>query len=184
MGDLSFIANRESIEPAEFNFDPIPAGIYKGFIESAELADTKAGGKMLKATYSIMEPKEYANRKIFTSFNVENASEKAQAIGLGQLSACARACGLPSIPAASSALCNRPHNIRVSIKAAEGEYAARNEIKGFINSGDKLEKLVSKNKESGTSAGAIKGTTKAKKKDLKEAEVVEEDTFDDDEVPF
>lgn len=140
MVNLNFIENRESIEPASNTWELIPEGIYQAAINSAELMSTKKGdGQYLKVEHQIFEEgSSFDGRTIFTNFNVANPNEKALQIGLGQLSALSKACGLASIPEDSNDLLEKFHYIKVKqvpgsgINQKTGEpYGPKNEIKAF-----------------------------------------------------
>lgn len=128
MGNLEIIENRESVE-ALGEFAPLEPGTYRVEIANSEVADTKTGGKMLKVTWEVQDQK-YRGRLVWGNFNIVNASEKAQAIGRGQLASLAKACGLLGIPEDSMSLHNIPHLIRVVVESKEG-YEPRNVVKGF-----------------------------------------------------
>lgn len=130
MGNLDFIEDRENIQPVSTDFTPIPPGRYRAFVSGTDLKATKNGdGLMLVVTHDI-DDDEYRGRKIFTNLNIKNASEKAQAIGRGQLSSLARACGKTGIPEDSASLHDIPHLIKVGIEQSLG-YEPKNVVKGF-----------------------------------------------------
>jgi hypothetical protein len=112
----------------------LPDGKYLAIMTKSEVVPTKAGtGEMLKATFTIFDEK-YAGRLVFHNFNIKNASEKAQQIGLGQLKSCYLAMGLKGLPADSSELHDLPLIIKVGKSKPSEGYAERNEIKGFYSS--------------------------------------------------
>jgi hypothetical protein len=133
MGDLSEVIEDLNVKPGG-TFEPLPAGRYVATVISAEIKDTAKGGKYLKVVEQIWD-EEYAN------FNIQNASEKAQQIGRGQLSALAQACGLPpGIPASSQELMEKMHIIKVTIEPGSGTnpatgepYGPKNDIKGWYS---------------------------------------------------
>lgn len=130
MGNLDIIADKNFVEGG--SFEPLPAGVYEAMITSAETKETKTGGMMVKATFTILDP-EYQGRLVFQNFNIVNASAKAQQIGLGQLSSCCRALGFSALPSDTADLCNIPLKIKIAIKPAQGEYPAGNEIKEYLS---------------------------------------------------
>lgn len=77
----------------EHEFDCIPAGKYPTQCVSIELTDTKAGGKMVKATFEVVGG-EFSNRKIFENYNVQHAKESVVNISLGHIKKWLVACGL------------------------------------------------------------------------------------------
>ena len=146
MGDLDFIENRETIEPSEFNTDPLPAGVYKAYIEESLVSPTKSSdGVKFAGTYVVQEPKEFAGRKVFLNLLLKHSNPKAQEIGLGKMSALSRACGLTTIPNDSMKLRNKPHLITVKVTPASEKYSAGNEITKWVSStGEKAESGVRK----------------------------------------
>lgn len=125
----------------------LPDGKYLAIMTKSEVVPTKAGtGKMLKATFTIFDEK-YAGRLVFHNFNIENQSEKAQQIGLGQLKSCYLAMGLKNLPADSSELHDLPLVIKVGKSKPSEGYAERNEIKGWYSTKSKDEKPRSANDE-------------------------------------
>lgn len=77
----------------EQEFDCIPAGKYPTQCVSIELTGTKAGGKMIKATFEVVGG-EFSNRKIFENYNVQHAKASVVNISLGQIKKWLVACGL------------------------------------------------------------------------------------------
>ncbi len=105
MGDLNF--NSDEHKPKDRDFTPVPEGEYKAWITEARVVSTKAGdGKMLKVTLELLEPVEFARKKVFDMFNIQNPSAQAVEIGLGQLSALCKALGKSGIVEDSSELLN------------------------------------------------------------------------------
>lgn len=118
-------------ESGSGDYELLPDGKYTAIMTESEVVPTRSGtGKILKATFTIFEEK-YAGRKVFHNFNIENQSEKAQQIGLGQLKSCYLAMGLKSLPADSSELHDLPLTIKVGRSKATEQYPERNEIKGW-----------------------------------------------------
>jgi hypothetical protein len=142
-GDLAQVIEDLNVKPGG-TFEPLPAGRYVATVISAEIKDTAKGGKYLKVVEQIWD-EEYAGRQITVNFNIQNASEKAQQIGRGQLSALAQACGLPpGIPASSQELMEKMHIIKVTVEPGSGTnlatgepYGPKNEIKGWYSMGKK-----------------------------------------------
>jgi hypothetical protein len=87
--DLTF-----DIDNAPTNdYAPIEAGWYLASVKSAEVKDSKSGGKGVSIEFEILDER-YTGRVVKNWFNVVHANEKAQQIGLGQLGDCCKACGL------------------------------------------------------------------------------------------
>jgi len=139
--------NSDEHEPLS-NFDPLPAGQYLAYISESDVVATKAGtGERLKLTWIIAEG-EYADRKLFDSINLVNPNPKAVEIGKRQLADIVRACGKLVIED-SMELHEIPVILDVREKAAEGEYKAGNEIKGY------------KSQEAATAGAAVIAKTQA-----------------------
>lgn len=115
---------------SEVSYDLLPAGWYTARIGDVVLKDTKSGnGKYLAITYDIVGP-SHQGRKAFCNFNIKNASADAERIGRQQLGELMRASGLSEMRG-TECLINRQCQIKVTVKPADGQYEARNEVKGF-----------------------------------------------------
>jgi hypothetical protein len=79
----------------ESSFDTLPAGTYNVAVETAEMRDTKSGGQMIAARLTVTNG-EHKGRKLFHNFNVKNANETAQSIGMQQLKSMLVAAGWQS----------------------------------------------------------------------------------------
>lgn len=131
MGNLSDNIEDRDVAPVSMDFDPLPPGKYKAVVTNSEVKPTSSGGLMLKCEWAILD-KDYSRRKVWNQFNIVNASEKAQQIGRGQLSALAKACGKIGIPEDSTELHDIPHVIKLGIEESPG-YAPKNTIKGYYD---------------------------------------------------
>lgn len=89
--------NANNIEPQVNDFEPIPKGKYRLRIDEAEERDnSKGNGRYLWLALSVAEG-PHKGRKLWSNVTTEHAeSEDAVRIGLGQISAMARAIGLMS----------------------------------------------------------------------------------------
>ena len=137
MNDLDFIENRETIQPSAA-YELMPKGRYSAYVKETELKDnSKRTGKVLTITYKITE-EGFAGREVKHYFNVANESTEAQEIGLGQLSACGKACGFGGIPASSLQFIDCPLVLAITIKPGSGinpktgeAYNPSNKINGW-----------------------------------------------------
>jgi hypothetical protein len=112
------------------NYDPLPAGWYTANITGAELKATKAGdGQYIAIRYDITGP-THQGRVVFGNINVRNASAKAEEIGRQQLGDIMRAIGLAKV-SDTDELIGGGLSIKLDIKEAQGDYKARNEVRGF-----------------------------------------------------
>ena len=76
------------------DFGQLQPGTYKVIVESSEYKATKAGtGHYMAVTFACQDP-AVAGRKVWENFNIQNASEKAQKIGLGQFKRFCAAIGI------------------------------------------------------------------------------------------
>ena len=129
MAQLGF--NAGDYDPTD-EFEPLPAGEYLTMMTEASLDNTKAGGRMVKLTYTVMEG-QYEGRKLWSQHNIENRSPRAEEIGRKELSRIAHAIGQPMI-SDTDQLLNQVVRIRVVIKNDPG-YGPKNEVKKWINVG-------------------------------------------------
>lgn len=68
------------------SFDVMPPGKYVVEATDAIVKDTRAGtGQYIKVTFSVLEPSEFANRKMWQNFNIKNPNPEAVEIGKSQL---------------------------------------------------------------------------------------------------
>ena len=112
------------------NYDPLPAGWYTAHISGAEIKATKAGdGSYIAVRYDITGP-SHQGRVVFGNLNIRNASAKAEEIGRQQLGDIMRAIGLAK-ESDTDELIGGSLSIKLDIKEAQGDYKARNEVKGF-----------------------------------------------------
>lgn len=91
--DFDFGADLTDVEENNSPFDPIPADKYPLQATKIELADTKAGGKMVKVSFEVLSG-QYANRKVFENFNIQHHNSQTVNIALGQIKQWLHACGL------------------------------------------------------------------------------------------
>lgn len=105
MGNLGI--NIDEVTPVQNNYEPLPRGEYEVWATAAELKHTKAGtGQYIKLRFDVLEG-QYTGRALFLNLNIKNPSEKAQEIGLGQLSALCKAMGMAGIVDDTSELLNK-----------------------------------------------------------------------------
>lgn len=135
MAQLNFDAN--TVSPAD-SIEAIPAGWYNAQIDQSEMKPTKDGsGAYLELRFSVLDG-QYANRKVFGRLNLRNANPVAQEIAYKQLSAICHATGVLQVQD-SQQLHGRPMKIKVSVRAASGDYEASNELKAFKNINEQVD---------------------------------------------
>ena len=118
----------------------LPDGIYRLEVSAAELNEDEAAGKAgIKIVYDVIEPEDYAGRKMFNYINLENPSKEAQDIGQKELASLCRAAEISEEITDTDQLTFRPFVARVGLgkpskkKNDDGtpSYPAKNEIKRF-----------------------------------------------------
>lgn len=134
--------------PEQDSFDPLPPSWYNAVITDSEVKPTNAGtGSYLSLEFTILDG-EYANRKVFTNLNLENPNPVAVEIAQKQLSSICHATGVIQV-GESEELHDKPMQIKLSVRKANDEYDASNDVKAF--------KAI----EGGAAAGASAGPTSA-----------------------
>lgn len=128
MAHLGFDATQ--VQPDTGQLDPIPAGWYNAMVDESELKPTSDGlGARLAVRFNIIDG-QYANRKIYTGFNIRNTNPVAQEIAFKQLSALAHAVGVLQVQD-SQQLHGIPLKIRVKIRPPQNGYEAQNDISAY-----------------------------------------------------
>ncbi len=136
MASLGSRFDATAVDTTQREYENLPAGDYKLEVEKSDVGATSTGeGMILKLTYNVIEPLEYAGRKIFGNMNLENKNEQAQKIGQEQLASLCRAVGVDGIED-SEELHYKTFVAKVGLsKARTGKdgkvYEPRNEIKKF-----------------------------------------------------
>ena len=119
-----------SLPQSESNFDTLPAGWYDVNITGAELKATKDGtGSYINVKYAVTGP-THQGRVVFGMLNLKNKNPKAEEIGRQQLGELMRACGLARVTDSDQLIGGRC-SIKLAIRAADGQYEAQNEVKGW-----------------------------------------------------
>ena len=129
------IFDATTVDTTPRDFENVPPGDYRLEVEASEVKPTNKGdGTILKLTYRIIEPEEYANRKIFGNINLENANATAQEIGQRELASLCRAVGVTAIEDSDDLhLISFMAKVGLSKARTVGTttYEPRNEIKRF-----------------------------------------------------
>ena len=132
MAQLNF--NATNVEPDAGTPVPVPAGVYNVMVDESDVKPTANGsGAYLQVRYNILDG-QYAGRKLFDRFNIQNQNPVAQEIGYKQLSALAHAVNVLHIQD-SAQLHGIPLQVKVKIRAASGDYEASNEVSGRFAAG-------------------------------------------------
>tara|TARA_R110000823_G_scaffold31775_5_gene90062 strand:- start:349 stop:831 length:483 start_codon:yes stop_codon:yes gene_type:complete len=117
------------IEPAT-SYEPLPSNWYKCVITDTEKKPTKAmTGSYLQLTIEVIEG-EYQGRKVFDRLNLKNPNSVAVQIAQSSLSSVCRSINVND-PQDSIELRDKPLMVKISVKPADGQYGASNEVKGY-----------------------------------------------------
>jgi hypothetical protein len=131
MAQLGQRFNAQEHDTEQRDYEELPNGIYRLEIEASDVGPTKAGnGTILKTTMVVIEPEQYKGRKLFTTYNLENANPTAQEIGQKQFASLCRAIGLSEV-SDSEELHFHGFTAKVGLGKAQNGYAARAEIKRY-----------------------------------------------------
>jgi len=111
------------------NYEPLPAGWYSASITAAEIKPTKAGtGEYISVRYDIIGP-SHEGRVVFGTFNIRNASPKAEEIGQQQLGELMAAINLPQL-SDTDQLIGSNLQIKLAIERSE-QYGDKNQVKAY-----------------------------------------------------
>jgi hypothetical protein len=133
----SFVADDMPKNERSGDFEPLPAGWYDVRITAAELKETNARtGQYIKLRYDVVGP-THQGRVVFGNLNIRNPNPKAEEIGRQQLGEIMRAVGLPRVDDTDQ-LIGKSLTIKLTIKPADAQYSAGNEVKGFKASGGSM----------------------------------------------
>jgi len=127
----------EDIE--DVSFDPLPKGIYSFQVEEAEVKDTKDGeGKYISLKLNVIGG-DFADRKIFETFNVVNKNPKTVNIAKSDLKKLIIASGADiEVFTGPDQLLGLEFNAALGIKKGSGDYEDRNEIKKYISASEDI----------------------------------------------
>jgi hypothetical protein len=127
MSILNFDAT--SVQPAQ-SFDPLPAGDYLVYIKNSDMKPTAAGnGYYLELTLEVLDG-PHTGRLIWDRLNLDNPNQKAVEIAQRTLSAICHAVNVLNV-SDSAELHDKPLVAKVVIEEGRGDYAPRNQIKGY-----------------------------------------------------
>ena len=156
---------------AHFSFDastvapqaptgPIPAGVYLAHCIESDVGPLKSGnGTGLKMTFEILDG-QYKNRKVWENLNIQHTSEETQRIAQSQLSALCHAVNVIKLED-TAALHFKPVKIKVTVREAQGQYQASNNIKGYESAGGATPSFVPAPSEAAAAAAPAASKTPA-----------------------
>lgn len=147
MAQLASKFSAQDHDTTQNDFTPLPLGVYKMEVTASDVGPTKAGsGTILKVTYEIIEPEQYAKRRFFGQMNIENANPTAQQIGQKELASLCRAIGISEIDD-SEALHFHPFVAKVGLEKPQEGYAQKNKVVRFYfpDEGDLPEPAIDAN---------------------------------------
>lgn len=124
--------NAQAVEPqAPRDNEPLPAGLYSVEITNAEVKALKSGNGMgLSLEFTVIDPANFARRKVWEQLNIAHNNPQAEQIGQAQLSALCRAVCIAQLDD-SDQLFQKILRIRTKVRPAQGTYQAKAEVASF-----------------------------------------------------
>lgn len=120
------LSNVEVNESNSKSYEPLPAGDYELYLTDADIRDSKAGNKYIKAEFTVASG-EYERRKVFENFTLSHE------VGLQRLKTMALCMGVKDFKKFSpQKLIGKKVLANVFIKTDAG-YDPKNAIKTFIS---------------------------------------------------
>jgi hypothetical protein len=125
-----------TVEPqAPMDDGPLPAGVYTAEITGAEVKPLKSGnGTGLSLEFTVIDPEQYARRKVWQNLNIQHSNHQAEQIGQSQLSTLCRVLNIGKLTD-SDQLFGQVVRIRTKIRPAQGEYGPRAEVAAYEQAG-------------------------------------------------
>jgi hypothetical protein len=118
----------------QFSNDPVPAGLYSVEITNADIADLSTGkGVGLKLEFTIIDPVQYARRKVWALLCVQHQNEATQRIAQEQLAALLTATGVTSNDADD--LFGKILRIRTKVREGNDKYGPKAEPTQYMPAG-------------------------------------------------
>jgi len=95
MAHIGFSFTEDDLQSTgDGDFSPLPAGEYSVTIDGADLKQTKAGDGTYINLKMIVDGPTHMGRIVFSMLNIQNPSQKSEAIGRGQLGDILRILGI------------------------------------------------------------------------------------------
>lgn len=119
MSNIGFF-DSSAVEPSA-PMEALPKGRYVMAITKSEAKPNKKGtGKFIEFVWSVVQEGPYKGRKVWQYVNFQHSNATTQAIGQGELSAIARACGIKGLTDTAQ-LHNIPVPIMVGVEKYDGK---------------------------------------------------------------
>lgn len=129
----AFDAN--AVEPNEPRGGVLPPGDYTFEIVEAEIKPTKAGnGTNLAFSLAVIDPAEFAKRRVFENLCIVHAKPQVQEIAQAQLSSLCRALGIAQLKDTDELL-GRIVRARVKVRPAANGYDESNAVVAYESAG-------------------------------------------------
>jgi len=107
-----------AVPEQETSYGPLPEGWYQCVCTEATFKETKTGtGKYIQAGLTVEGP-SHQGRRLFARFNIHNANDKAQDIGIRQFGEFVRAVGLVKVND-TDMLVGRRCSVKVKTRTSE-----------------------------------------------------------------
>lgn len=130
---MSFLDLTNLKVEARTPYSVLPDGTYIVRVDKAEVKDTvKAGGQMINVALKVTAG-DHAGRLIFDSFNIKNASEQAQNIGLQHLKTMMECAGMGAVLETVSDLSGKVVAVKVGQEKKRDSEEMRNVIKSYLS---------------------------------------------------
>lgn len=124
-----------TVEPSTNDGTPLPVGIYTVEITDSELKPLKSGnGTGLQVEFTVIDPAAHAKRKVWANLNLQHTNAQAQEIGQRDFGLLCQAVGIRR-PDDTDELFGKILKISTKIRPADGQYAAKTEVKGYMAAG-------------------------------------------------
>jgi len=128
---MSF-TDEDLVSTGDGDFSPLPAGEYSVTIDGADLKQTKAGDGTYINLKMIVDGPTHTGRIVFSMLNIQNPSQKAEAIGRGQLGDILRILGIQAATFEDTdQLLGGQLCVKLAIKEAKDPYPAGNDVKSY-----------------------------------------------------
>ena len=134
---MSFFSSKDPDNAPDNDYAPLQPGWYPAALVEAEIRENKNGGRRISAEFEVAAA-EYAGRKLWANYNLENRNERAVEIARKDVTALCIAAGVDVeadsmerlTDALNSDLVGLVVELKVKVRKSE-EYGDSNEIKGY-----------------------------------------------------